>query len=81
MGMQVHFKVVDIHEGIRVHKHSDVDPDDGSVDNYIVVDPESLYFGTDPKHERAWADIGSMSEHAVDILRFLVINRIPFTAS
>ncbi len=81
MGMQVHFHIADIPDGIKVHKHADVDPDEGWTDTYIVVDPDSLYFNTDAKHERAWADIGSMGEHATTLLRFLVMNRIPFNAS
>ena len=83
MGMQVHFNVADIPEACRVHRHADQDleSDDDHVDTYIVVDPESLYFSTTRDHTRAWADIGSMSNNAMNALRFLITHRIPFNAS
>lgn len=87
MGMQIHFQVEDIPDYLVVREHSNqnnIGSDEHPeyyTDHYIVVDPGSYYFNTCEKHLNAWTDIGSGSERQMQIIEWLIRNRIPFNAS
>lgn len=82
MGMQVHFSVDELEDAAdSIQWYFKYDSETDTMSVILKTIYGELWVSCDKNRENCWADIGSMSGAQMDLIKFLITNRICFNAS